>query len=127
MAHIRQMERETITTSRDGSTLRTWYESLTTARLVDYVLGVVEVALGLRFLLKLFGANPNSGFASFVYDLTRPLVAPFHAVFGSTVEQSAVFEWSTLLAMVVYALLALAIVRLIEIATTSPEEERIVQ
>ncbi len=119
MAHVRRMEREVVVDRGGAQVIRT--ESDIAARIVDYVLGVVEVALGLRFLLKLFGANPNSGFASFVYDTTAPLTAPFRAVFGTSVEQGAVFEWSTLLAMAVYALIAWGVIRLVDMATGKDE------
>lgn len=120
MAHIKQMEREIIV-DRDGIRDATRTESVLPVRIVEFILGVVEVVLGLRFLLKLFGANPNSGFASFVYDVTSPLTAPFRAVFGTTVEQGAVFEWSTLLAMAVYALVAWGVIRLIDMAMRPTE------
>lgn len=88
-----------------------------TAQVVDYVLGVVEVALALRFVLELFGANTANWFVNAVYGLTGVLMAPFNAVFRNTVSQGATFEWSVLVAMLVYALLALAIIRLIEVVT----------
>lgn len=80
--------------------------------MVWYILGIVEVLLAFRFLLKLFGANPAAGFTSFVYGITQPFAAPFLNVFRVARVQGSVFEWTTLLAMVVYWLIAWAIIKL---------------
>lgn len=81
-------------------------------QVVWYVLGLLEVLLALRFLLRLTAANPAAGFTDFVYSMTAPLIAPFAAVFPATAVEGNVFEWSTLLAMLVYWLAAWAIVKL---------------
>lgn len=81
-------------------------------QLVWYVLGVVEVILAFRFLLKLLAANPYAGFTSFVYAVSYPFAAPFLAVFPMARIEGSVFEWTTLLAMLVYALVAWGIVKL---------------
>lgn len=87
-------------------------------QIVWYVLSLLEVLLGFRFVLKLMGANPEAGFSSFVYALTWPFTAPFLAVFPRTVVQGSIFEWTTLLAMLVYWMIALAIVRLFAMSKT---------
>jgi uncharacterized protein YggT (Ycf19 family) len=95
-------------------------------RIIYYLLDVLEVALGLRFLLLLLGANPSAAFANFVYTLTAPLVAPFQGIFTRSVVNGAVFDWSTLIAMVVFALLAYGLVRLILLLTT-PDDTQIIE
>jgi hypothetical protein len=84
-------------------------------QVVWYLAGLLEIILAFRFLLRLFGANPDAGFTSIIYSLSAPFVAPFMAVFNiQRVEGSAsVVEWTTLLAMLVYWLIAWAIVRLL--------------
>ncbi len=82
-------------------------------QVVWYVLGVIEVLLAFRFVLKLLGANAAAGFTSFIYNLTYLFVAPFLAVFRSTrVVEGSVFEWTTLLAMLVYWVIAIGIIKL---------------
>lgn len=81
-------------------------------QIVWYVLGVLEALLAFRFILKLLAANPAAGFTRFIYTLTYPFTEPFLAVFRITRVQGSVFEWPTLLAMVVYWLVATAIIRL---------------
>src|SRR5579859_6450466 len=42
-----------------------------------FILGVLEVFLLLRLLLRLLGANRSSGFVTFIYSLTHIFVGPF--------------------------------------------------
>lgn len=87
-------------------------------QIVWYILYYVELVLALRFALKLFGANPDAGFSSFIYAITTFLVAPFLSVFRVTQVLGSVFEWTTLLAMLIYWALAFAIVKLFLIGKT---------
>lgn len=87
--------------------------------LLNLFIGAVEIILGLRFLLKLFGAN-DTGFVNWVYEMSSPLLDPFRGIFPTKVfENNYVLEFSTLFAMIVYALIALIIVAAID-AVTSP-------
>lgn len=79
-----------------------------------YFLGVIETLLAFRFILKLLGANAGAGFTDFIYSLSYVFVTPFRAVFqASQVTTGSVFEWSTLLAMLVYLLIASGLVKLL--------------
>jgi hypothetical protein len=85
-------------------------------RVVWFVAGVLLTLLGLRFLFALLGANPANGFANFVYSVTHPFVAPFFGLFNyNYVGGNGVgrFEIYTLVAMLVYALIAWGIARLV--------------
>jgi hypothetical protein len=83
-------------------------------RFVYMVLGIVEVLIAIRVVMKLLAANPNAGFTSFIYGITAPLVAFFQGVFPSQQTNGSVLEVSSLLAMVVWALVAWIIVRIID-------------
>lgn len=89
-----------------------------TYQIIYYILGIIEVLLGFRFLLKLLGANPNTGFVSFIYSISGIFVAPFNAVFPTTRAEGSVLEWSVLLAAVVYAVVAWGLANLLRIMTT---------
>lgn len=88
-----------------------------------YVLGALEVLLAFQFLLKLLGANPAAGFTEFIYTASYPFILPFSAVFGTTSVAGSVFEWTTLLAMAVYALVVYGLVKILRMsrAVTTPE------
>jgi hypothetical protein len=81
-------------------------------QIVWYLLDLVEVLLGIRFILSLLGANIGATFSNIIYSLTGPLVAPFRNVFGSSSVGGYTVEWGTLLAMIVYWLLAWGLVKL---------------
>ena len=81
-------------------------------QIVWYILGAVEVILLLRFFLKLFEANPSAGFSSFIYNISNWLTTPFASVFPTISASGSQFEWTTLLAMFVYWLVAYAIINL---------------
>ncbi|HTL39824.1 MAG TPA: YggT family protein [Methylomirabilota bacterium] len=85
------------------------------ARIVWTVNGVLEAFLGLRFLLRLFGANPAAGFTDFVYVVTQPFVAPFTNVFRPLTQNlsSGVWDWAPLIAIAIYSLIAWSIVQLL--------------
>lgn len=83
------------------------------SQIVWYVVGVVEILLALRFFLKLFGANATAGFTKFIYGATGLFASPFFRVFRVSQVEGSVFEWSTLLAMAVYLLVAWMIVKAI--------------
>lgn len=91
-------------------------------RIVWYIAGVLLTVLGLRFLLALLGANPVNVFANFIYTISTPFVAPFFGLFSYNLRYSvAHLEIYTLLAMVIYALIAWGIARLITINRPSDE------
>lgn len=91
--------------------------------IIWYILGLIEVLLVFRVILKALGANPASGFANLIYTLSAPLTAPFSGIFRSTATQGSFFEWSTLIACVVYALVAYGLVHLFQlIKPTTPQE-----
>jgi hypothetical protein len=81
-------------------------------QVVWYILGILEIILAFRFILKLLDANSAAAFTRFVYDLSGVFTAPFESVFRVTQVSGTVFEWTTLLAMVVYYLVALGITSL---------------
>lgn len=83
-----------------------------------YVFTLLEVLLAFRFVLKLTGANPEAGFTSFIYSITWLFTAPFLAVFPKTAVFGSIFEWTTILAMFVYWLVAIGIIRLLVMSKT---------
>ncbi len=81
-------------------------------QVVWFILGFVEVLLALRFLFKLFGAASTATFTSVIYSVTDVLVSPFMSVFSVTYAAGSVFEWTTILAGAIYALVAFGIINL---------------
>ena len=119
-ANVQQETRKVDTqVAADGKT--------TAANLVKYAVGLVVVLLAFRLVLKLFGANPSSGFVDFLYGLTGVLIAPFNLIFSVATPATgdvvgSGFEPSILVAAVIYALIGWGIVKLLNLnrpATTA--------
>lgn len=86
----------------------------TATNIVWYIAGAILVALGLRFVLILFGANAHNGFVSLIYNATWPLIAAFYTVCNFPADNDALrTELSTLVAAAIYAAIAWSITRLL--------------
>ncbi len=109
---------EDIVKDRPVTTERQEYGMNIAARIVYFLGGILLVLLGLRLLLALLGANPASGFANFIYSVSRPFVSPFFGLFSyePTLGKSH-FEMSTLIAIVVYAIVMVLLAKLVTIGS----------
>ncbi len=81
-------------------------------QIIWYVLMVLEAFLLLRFILKLLQANPLAGFTSFIYSVSGFFAIPFEAVFRNLYTQGSFFERTTILAMIIYWLVAWAVIKI---------------
>ena len=70
------------------------------------IFGIIEGLIAIRFVLRALGANPQAGFASFVYGITAPLLTPFVGLFGTPQSNGSVLELHAIVAIIVYALVA---------------------
>ena len=75
------------------------------ATLVNFFVGVAELLLLLRVVLRFFNGNPDATFVNWAYTSTQTLLEPFRAVFTSTdlVNRGWVVDYVALFAMAVYA------------------------
>jgi hypothetical protein len=84
-------------------------------QIVYFIFGMIEALLAIRFVLLALGANEASGFVRLIYGLSRPFVLPFLGIFGEPTLGASVLEWASLVGIVVYALVAYGLARLIEL------------
>ena len=70
------------------------------------IFGIIEALVAIRLVLRALGANPDAGFAQLIYGLTAPLIAPFAGLFGNPQAGGSVLELHSIVALVVYALVA---------------------
>jgi YggT family protein len=89
-------------------------------RIIFFIFGVLELLLAVRVVMHLLGANPGNPFADFVYALSNPFVALFANLFANPQVGGGVLELTTIAAMVVYAILAWIIGRLIWLVLSRP-------
>ncbi len=83
-------------------------------------LGVLEVLIGLRVIFKLIAVNPDNPLARFLYGLTDLFLFPFAGLAATPSSGGSVLEISSLIAMVVYALLAWGLAKLVEVIFYRP-------
>ena len=89
-------------------------------RIIWFLTGLLLVGLVLRFVFKATGANAASSFVSFIYNATAAFVAPFRGIFTDSVSGSSVLEVSTIVAIIVWALIAFFVTWLLGIALGGP-------
>jgi len=89
-------------------------------RILWSICAFTEILLAFRFMLKLIGANPESGFAVIIYGLSGLLVGSFVGLILTPMYGGAALELTTLIAMLVYALIFWGIAYLIKIMVDRP-------
>ena len=82
-------------------------------QLVSWVFGLVEGLIAIRLVLKTLGANPSAGFAQFMDGITAPFVGPFVNLFANPTYGNSVLELSSVVALIVCALLAWLVAKLV--------------
>ena len=94
--------------------VRRSYSLMRITQFIWLLAGVLETLFGVRIILKLLVANPAAGFDKFITNTTAPFLAPFVGLMANAgADNGSVLEITTLVAMLVYALLAWGIVRLL--------------
>lgn len=92
--------------------------------IVNLMLAVVGSILGLRFILKMFGANTGNDFVNWVYESSAEILGPFRNIFPSANLDGFVIELSTIFALLVYSILGMFAFYLIDILTPEKPVKR---
>lgn len=85
--------------------------SVVAQRVVWYIAGFIITFLALRMVLLLLGANAGNFFVDLVYAVGGFFAAPFAGIFGSPTIGQSFFDTASLVAIVVYSLLAWGIAK----------------
>jgi hypothetical protein len=97
------------------STTNMWSGKAPGVEFVWLIAGIVIVFLGLDLIFHASGAN-DVGFASFVFSVGKALATPFAGIFKTaTAARGNLIVWADVLAMVIYALLAAVIVKVVNL------------
>lgn len=84
---------------------------------------VLVIALAIRFLFKLIGADPTNIFAAFLYALTNVILIPFSTIVHNPIfNTNQSFEWTTLIGIALYALIFWLLKRFVTLLVTDPKE-----
>ena len=89
-------------------------------QLIWLLLALVEAAIALRVVFKLIGVNAGNSFATLLYNVTNLFVAPFANLTGAPAAGGSVLEVSSIIAMIVYMLIAWAVVSIVNLLFYRP-------
>ena len=95
-------------------------------QIIWLALVLLEAALALRVVFKLIGVNAANAFAALLYGITGLFVAPFASLVGAPSADGMVLEVSTIIAMIVYALIFWALERIVYVIFYRPRGPRTV-
>lgn len=74
--------------------------------ILSLILGIIVALIGFRILFDLFNVSQSSGFVSWVYSTSEPLIRPFYGIFDGTVSAaSGGFNFAALIALLVYGVI----------------------
>lgn len=121
-----EIVKESVTTQDEGPKAEVTTEtksvasgSQTVEYLIYFFFGALEMLLVFRLVLKLMGANAASAFVGLIYGATGIFILPFQGIFRSAttrgIETTSVLEPATIVAIIVYAVLAFGVVKLVRI------------
>jgi len=82
-------------------------------QLIWLLFGILEALIALRIGLMLIGANPNSAIVALIYGITYLFLFPFTGLIGSPSAGGMVLELSSMFAMLIYALVAWVLERIV--------------
>lgn len=84
------------------------------------LLGILEGLIALRIGLMLVGASADSPIVALIYGVTGLFLFPFTGLIASPTAGTMVLEISSLFAMLIYALIAWAVERIVWLAFYRP-------
>lgn len=104
-----RQEENRLGTAQRGNTYRWIVNS------IYWLGGMIEILLGLRFVLRLFGANMQNEFARLINNISAPFIAPFSTLFVSPTSNTGtnIFDVNIVIAIVAYALLSYLVISLV--------------
>lgn len=99
------------------------------ATLLNIIFGAVVFLLGLRIVLRLFGANPSTPFVSWTYSVSESLLTPFRGIFPTTqLVPGSVFDIPAFVALLVYGIAFYLVASIVNMIANGAQanEERVV-
>lgn len=115
--------------TRQTETRNTKQESHMGQTIMGIIFGAIEILLAFRLVFKLLGVNPTNGFVQGIYTVTQIIVGIFEGIFSRAttggIETTSVLEPATLIAMVVVALIAWGVMKLIKPRSSNRSERTV--
>jgi hypothetical protein len=106
----------TVVTEQHVDTGPTGYDLMT--RIVVLVFGIIQLAILLRIVLLLIGAQPDNMIVETIMNATAPLVGPFEGIFRTDAvsEGVATLDLAAVAALIGWTILELVILGIVRIA-----------
>jgi YggT family protein len=99
---------------------REYYPAVFVARVVNTIIGIIEVLLVVRLLFELFGANAASPFIAWIYGMSGALMGPFANAFPAfQLGGASMLDVTAILAMIVYAVIGWLLVEILSLIFVS--------
>jgi hypothetical protein len=94
--------------------MNTYSPAMLAERVINVIVGIIELLLAVRLVLELLGANAGAPFVAWLYNASWNLVAPFSGAFPSiSLGGNSLIDFSTVFAMIAYAVLAWIVIKLV--------------
>lgn len=90
---------------------------------VNVLFNIVAILLSMRFVFRLLAANAQHWLTVVLYALTDPLVLPFRGLFRSVAVGGGTIEWSSVVALLVYAGLTVLLLRILMTIADETEQQ----
>jgi len=90
-------------------------------QIIWLLFGFLEALIGIRIVLKLIGANPAAAFTQIIYAVTDIFLWPFAGITYNPAIGAMQLEISSIIGLIVYALIAWGLTRLIWVLFYHPE------
>lgn len=87
--------------------------------------GFLEALIGIRIVLSLIGANPAAFFSQIIYGITDVFLWPFAGLVANPSSGGFTLEITSIIGMIVYALFAWGLTRLIWVIFYRPDTSQV--
>ena len=99
-------------------------ERVVLQRIIYYFAGVIIALLAVRIILQLLGANQSAAFVDFIYAVSGMFAWPFYGIFSYEPSYGkSVFEISSVVAIIVYGLVAVGLAKLTTLTSSNTSDE----
>jgi uncharacterized protein YggT (Ycf19 family) len=106
---------ETVTSETDSSVVTRFSPARRAYEAIYLIFAVICALLILRIIMKLLAASTAAGFTGFVYGVTDVFMAPFRGLLPVFASGRNVFDFSAIIALLVYVLIGFLLSRLVAI------------
>lgn len=100
--------------------LRQRFFTFKATQLILWAFSILEVLIALRIVLRLIGANTGNFIVGLIYGITSLFLVPFVGLIKAPTADGMVLEISSIFAIVIYALIAVAFEKLIWVIVSRP-------